>query len=329
MLDLLYSRAASARRRWFERYPEARRRLKQPVISVGNLSVGGTGKTPLVGAIVEWLIARGERPAILSRGYKRRVALDGVTVVSDGVNLLTDFAHAGDEPLMLARQAPRAVVCVAEERHLAGVIAERALGATVHVLDDGFQHVQLARDLDILVTSRGEIARGRVLPSGRLREPASAAARAQFVVIVGADSDAARREAWELGVGAFSAATRRLSLPHSTRSLVQGDAVAAAGIGDPAQFFAMLRDAGVSLKATLAFPDHHLYTATDIARIDAARTSSGAPRVVTTTKDAVRLEACGTLPFELVVVPMSVQLDDWDALAASLEHAIARARNAA
>ena len=328
MLDLLYSRAASARRHWYERHPEARRRLHRPVISIGNLSVGGTGKTPLVGAIAEWLIARGERPAILSRGYKRPLALDGVTVVSDGSRLLTDFHHAGDEPVMLARQVPGAIVCVAEERHLAGVVAERALGATVHLLDDGFQHVQLARDLDILVTVRGEIASGHVLPRGRLRESRSAAARAQFVVVLAADAEAARNEAWELGVSAFSSATRRLAGP-PLASAAQECVVAAAGIGHPEQFFAMLREAGFSLDATLAFPDHHRYTAADITRLDAVRTASKAQRVVTTAKDAVRFEAVGRLPFELTVVPMSLALDDWGALAASLEQALTRARTAA
>jgi tetraacyldisaccharide 4'-kinase len=190
LLDLLYARGVGARRRWYEKHPAARRRLQQPVISVGNLSVGGAGKTPLVASIAEWLLARGERPAILSRGYKRRDRLEGVVVVSDGRDVLASVDSAGDEPLMLARALPGAIVCVCEDRYLAGVLAERRLGATVHLLDDGFQHVQLTRDLDILVTPLGEISNGRVLPFGRLREARSAAARAQFVVVMDADIDA-------------------------------------------------------------------------------------------------------------------------------------------
>jgi tetraacyldisaccharide 4'-kinase len=324
LLDLLYGRVAHSRRRWFERHPEARRRLARPVISVGNLSVGGTGKTPLVARIVEWLLERGERPAILSRGYKRRQAPDGVTVVSNGVTALADLDHAGDEPLMLSHQLPRAIVCVAEERHVAGVVAERALGATVHVLDDGFQHVQLARDFDILVTSPGEIGSGNVLPMGRLREHPTAAARADFVVVVGASSETARAEAWNLGISAFSAATRRLVLATS-----DAPSLGVSGIGNPEQFFDGVRAAGVALKNTVAFPDHHRYTAADVQRIDAARTAAGARQVLTTEKDAVRLAALGQLPFSLVTVPMRLDLDDWAALSSALEHALTHARRVA
>ena len=155
-----------ARRRWAERHPDRRRRLARPVISVGNLSMGGTGKTPVVAAIADWLIAQGERPAILSRGYARADAADGVVVVSDGTRVLATIDRAGDEPLMLARQVPGAAVCVSPDRYLAGTLAERQLGCTVHVLDDGFQHVELARDLDVLVTTVGEIPQGACHPDG-------------------------------------------------------------------------------------------------------------------------------------------------------------------
>src|SRR5687768_2753545 len=141
LLDLLYAQAVATRRRWFERHPYSRRRLQRPVISIGNLSVGGTGKTPLVALITQWLIDRGERPAVLSRGYGRVDRCDGVVVVSDGDRILADLNRAGDEPLMIARKISVALVLVAEDRYLAGVLAERRLGASVHVLDDGFQHV--------------------------------------------------------------------------------------------------------------------------------------------------------------------------------------------
>ena len=180
-----------ARRRWAERHPDRRRRLAHPVVSVGNLSVGGTGKSPIVAAIANWLVAQGERPAILSRGYARADAAEGVVVVSDGTRVLASIDRAGDEPLMLARQAPGSVVCVSPDRHLAGTLAERQFGCTVHVLDDGFQHIELARDLDILVTTVGEIPQGRVLPMGRLREPIDAAARAHVLVVSGATAGAA------------------------------------------------------------------------------------------------------------------------------------------
>jgi tetraacyldisaccharide 4'-kinase len=328
LLDLIYGQVAGSRRRWFERHPEARRRLQQPVISVGNLSVGGTGKTPLVAQLAEWLLDRHERPAILSRGYKRAKPDDGVTVVCDGSSTLADVDRAGDEPLMLARQVPRAIVCVADDRHLAGVVAERALGATVHLLDDGFQHVQLARDFDILVTSPGEITTGRVLPRGRLRETRGAAARAHFAVIVGADDDSARTEAWELGIAQFSAATRRLDA--GALGLLAGEsAVAVAGIGAPGQFAALLRDSGVLVKDVVEFPDHHRYTVHDIGRIERARQAAAATLVLTTEKDAVRFEAAGRLPFQLIPVAMHLELHDWPALTGALQHVLAVWSNAA
>jgi tetraacyldisaccharide 4'-kinase len=367
LLDFVYARVAGARRRWYERHPDARRRLNQPVISVGNLSVGGTGKTPLVGQLAEWLIQQGERPAILSRGYGRADAADGVVVVSDGHALRATVARAGDEPFMLARAVSRAVVCVCEDRYLAGTLAERQLGATVHLLDDGFQHVQLERDLDILVTSPGEIGGGRVLPFGRLREGAAAAARAHFVVVVEADVDMARNEAWELGISQFAAARRILAtrvtgetgetgatgaglprrsahpaepglprrsahpaepgLPRRSAHRAEAGAIAVAGIAKPEQFFGMLRDAGYVLAGTIAFPDHHRFAAKDLTRIRADLERTGASGVVTTEKDFVRFEAAGPLPFPIVAVPMALAIEGWDRLGASLMAAIARRRS--
>jgi tetraacyldisaccharide 4'-kinase len=326
-LDRLYAGLAGGRRRWYERHPEARRRLQRPVISVGNLSVGGTGKTPLTMMIAEWFLAQGERPAILSRGYKRADPVDGVVVVSDGQRVLADLARAGDEPLMMARAVPRAIVCVAEERHLAGVIAERRLGATVHILDDGFQHVQLARDFDVLVTSPGEITSGRPLPRGRLRESRDAAARANFVVVVDADTNSARTEAWELGISGFAAAYRILATPIAPAP--GAPSLALAGIGNPEQFFGMLRDAGYRVETTMTFPDHHRYTPSDVARITAAARRAGATTVLTTAKDAVRFEALGPLPFTVTPIAMRLRIDGWGSLTASLDQAVRRARGVA
>lgn len=330
MLDLLYAQAVAIRRRYYERHPEARRRLGQPVISVGNLSVGGSGKTPLVATIARMLIDRGERPAILSRGYRRRVRDTGVILVSNGASVMTDLGHAGDEPLMLARTVPGAIVAVSEDRYLAGTLAERRFGATVHVLDDGFQHVTLARDLDILVTSPGEITNGRVLPFGRLRESIGAAARAHVVVVVGADEATARSEGWTLGVSQFCAARRRLGLGAWGAGLADSKPVfAVAGIGNPRQFFEGLRDAGFDIRGMRAFPDHHRYTASDLRSISEAAQAAGADTVVTTEKDAVRLEPLGELPFKWTSVPLSLEIDSADTLFASIDAALARAREAA
>ena len=211
---------------------------------------------------------------------------------------------------------------------MAGVVAERVLGATVHVLDDGFQHLQLARDFDILVTSLGEIPDGRVLPFGRLREASVAAARAHFVVVLGADTDRARTEAWELGIAEFSSATRRLDLGGAS-TFGHSGAVAAAAIGAPEQFYQMLRAAGFDLRETISFPDHHQFRAADLARIQSALTQANAKLVVTTAKDLVRFNAAGHVPFEVIAIPMRLDLEDWDALTASLEHVLTRTRSAA
>lgn len=341
-----------------ERHPEARRSLERPVISIGNLTVGGTGKTPVVAHVARWLVDRGERPAILSRGYKRRVRRDGVTVVSDGERVLCDPDEAGDEPLMLARRVAGAAVCVADDRVLAGALAERALGCTVHVLDDGFQHLRLNRDLDVLVTGPGETSEGRVLPMGRLREPIDAAARAHLLIVVGADRQAAAAEAWALGIGESAGAARVLGEPYiarpaftsrdAARAAAEGGAplnggeaalgervrpdarpiVAVAGIARPERFFDALDEAGWTVGEALPFPDHHAYRPSDIARIAAAARACHARLVMTTEKDAVRFEACGGMAFDLAAAPLELVFDPWETVAGAIEAALDRARGA-
>ncbi len=308
------------RRRRVERHPERQRRLTRPVISVGNLSVGGTGKTPVVAAIARWLIEAGERPAILSRGYARTDAADGVVVVSDGAELRAPLERSGDEPLMLARQVPKAVVCVSPDRYLAGTLAEQQLGCTVHILDDGFQHLELARSLDVLVTTLGEIPNGRVMPMGRLREPRDAAARAHFLVVSDATAGAAQAEAWALGIQQACGAARTLAAPvpavPGAPDVPNGKVLAVAGIAHPQRFFDALK-AQWNLVQTIAFADHHRYMAADIAAIDAKVKASGADAVFTTDKDAVRLEGL-SLPFAAYRVPLLVEFDPPEALRQSV-----------
>ena len=318
------------RRRRVERRPHLRRRLTRPVISVGNLSVGGTGKTPVVAEIARRLIEAGHRPSILSRGYARTNTVDGVVVVSDGHDILATVDRAGDEPLMLARQLPGAAVCVSPDRHLAGTLAENRLGCTVHILDDGFQHVELARDLDVLVTTLGEIPNGRVLPIGRLREPHDAAARAHFLVVSDATAGAAAAEAWALGIQQSCGAARSLAEPIAIAAQVprvptvpevpKGRVLAVAGIAHPSRFFDALKG-GYDVAGTLAFADHHRYTAADVAAIDAKMKSASADIVLTTDKDAVRLEGL-PLSFAAYRVPLHVAFDPPEALMASVMAAV-------
>ena len=323
------------RRRRVERQPQRQRRLARPVISVGNLSMGGTGKTPVVAAIAQHLIDAGERPSILSRGYGRAEQRDGVVVVSDGVAIKASLEQSGDEPLMLARHVPGSAVCVCPDRHLAGTLAERQLGCTVHILDDGFQHIELARDLDVLVTTVGEIPSGRVMPMGRLREPIDAAARAHFLVVSDATPGAAASEAWTLDIQQSCGAIRTLGEPVSIRlqpeTTDHGDTtdstwcrasaglrvLAVAGIAHPDRFFTMLRDAGWNVVESMVFPDHHRYTANDVSAIDAKLKASGADAVFTTDKDAVRLEPL-TPRVPIYRVPLVVRFDPPDMLFASV-----------
>ena len=310
-----------------ERRPQRRRRLSKPVISVGNLSIGGTGKTPVVAAIAEWLIAAGHRPSILTRGYGREDAVDGVVVVNPQISRTSRndqpplLAQTGDEPMMLSRQVPGATVCVSPDRHLGGVLAEK-LGCTVHVLDDGFQHLELARDLDILVTRVGEIPKGRVIPFGRLREPKDAAARAHFLVVTDATAGAASAEAWELGVSQSCGARRTLAAPAAvpgSRFPVPGlvppgsKVLTVAGIAHPDRFVRALIDAGYDVVDAMAFADHHRYSAKDLAAIGAKMQGSGASAVFTTDKDAVRFETLAP-SFPLYRVPLLVEFDPPDAL---------------
>jgi tetraacyldisaccharide 4'-kinase len=323
LLDSIYGQVMRVRRRRYERHPQRQRRLRAPVISVGNLSMGGTGKSPVVAAIAQWLIAQGHRPAILSRGYARADAADGVVVVSDGGSIMSTLDRSGDEPMMLARQVPGAIVCVSPERYLSGTLAERELGATVHVLDDGFQHIELARDLDVLVTRVGEIPGGRVIPAGRLRESMDAAARAHVLVVSDATAGAAASEAWTLGVSQSCAAVRKLQppiglKPDAPSSEAATTAVlAVAGIAHPERFVQSLKDAGWNVVDAVTFKDHHRYSPSDVASIQSRVAASGASAVFTTDKDAVRFEVVD-VPFALYRVPLQVEFEPAAALFESI-----------
>jgi tetraacyldisaccharide 4'-kinase len=334
VLDHLYRHAMRARRAWYAGRPDAVRRLDRPVIAVGNLSVGGTGKTPLVAAIASRLVALGERPAILSRGYGRRRATAAPVVVSSGTQLLAPIEDAGDEPMLLARRVPGAIVVVGANRHASGRLAERTFGATIHLLDDGFQHVQLARDVDVLVTTPGEIAEGRVLPFGRLREGAEAAMHADVLVVVGASASEAAAEGRPLGVRSTAGATRVLGAAELVtpdggeemdleRLREEGTAVVAvAGIAHPARFFDDLEVQGWQVVRRMPFADHHWFTGRDLTRIAAAVAETRAGLVLTTEKDAVKFEALLPLAFPLARVPMRVDIEPPSAIDAW----IARAR---
>jgi tetraacyldisaccharide 4'-kinase len=269
------------------------------VISVGNIAFGGRGKTPTVAFLARLLIEMGERPAVVSRGYGRRRVEDGVVVVSDGRRLLADLDRAGDEPLMLARELPGVPVLVCEQRAIAGALARHAFGATALVLDDGFQHRQMARDVDIVLVSPADLT-GRRVPFGRLRESASALARADAIVM---SSEAKLSSNFAAELFSIVRHPSPLPLPRGSRVFVL------AGIAGPERFMNAAVEAGCIVAGSWAPGDHHRYTAADVARIGREVDAAGAAGVLTTSKDAVRLLPLRPLPFALYEWSLRVTIE--------------------
>jgi tetraacyldisaccharide 4'-kinase len=336
LLASIYARGAAWRRRWYAHHPQARRALARPVISIGNLAVGGSGKTPLVAALARWLLSEGERPSILTRGYARREPADGVLVVSDGERVLEPVTRSGDEPQMLARALAGVPVLASADRHLAGRLAERRFGCTVHLLDDGFQHVGLRRDIDLLLVSAADLE-DSVLPTGRLREPVAAAREADAILVAGTPAEASA-VAERCGVDRVfqlvpAVAAPRLLVPFGTPMppTPGRQAVAFAGIARPQRFFDAVRTQGWELARELVFPDHHWFRQADLERIAAAASAANADVVLTTEKDAVRLLALapGSMPPGWAFLPVAVSVQPAADFAAFVRERLARARDLA
>jgi tetraacyldisaccharide 4'-kinase len=272
----LYSAAIAAKNAAYERGWIAPSRLTWPVVSIGNLSVGGAGKTPLVIRLAQLLTAHGIGVDVLSRGYGRS---SSEVVRVDPAGSAERF---GDEPLLIAQNA-KVPVYVGASRYAAGLLAEReSVESGIHLLDDGFQHRKLARDADIVVVHASDFEQP-LLPAGRLREPISALRRASFIVLRAEDA-ALERELRNRGIEApIWMQHRRLGVESSE------PAVAFCGIARPEEFFAALRANGVHLLAVRPFRDHHRYTDADIDAILKLAQTAGAALCVTTEKDAVRL----------------------------------------
>ncbi len=314
-LSSAYSAAAAWRRRWYAADPARQRRLVQPVISVGNLRVGGSGKTPIVAHIARLLVAQGERPAVLTRGYGRRIVSPGVTVVSDGQRVLAGLDDAGDEPLLLARELPQVAVLVGADRYLSGHLAETRFGATVHILDDGFQHLELARGTDLLLVGEDDLS-DLPLPAGRLRESIAAAASADAALVLAGYPSAADRIGRAFKVSPVFRVTRTLGVPRmiagARDSVVvpSGSRVfAVAGIARPERFFADLTSVGWEIVGSMTYRDHHRFTRRDVERIAAAAKASSAAIVLTTEKDAVRLAAHVLDDLPAASVPLHVGVE--------------------
>ena len=300
--------------------------LPVPVISIGNLTTGGTGKTPLV----EWVcravvdhIKKDAKVCVLTRGYGRVNPQEQV-LVSDGTNILTDERRAGDEPFLLARNLLGVAAVLANaDRVAAGEWAISSLGAQVFVLDDGFQHLRLARDLDIVtIDATNPWGDGGLLPHGRLREEVTGLSRANCIVITRIEQlesvnyleDSIRKlsSAPIFTSRMVTSAVRTIAGDLVDESTLQGASVGAfCGIGNPASFFNYLQREDCRVVFTQAFSDHHVYQQAEIdTLLDRAKTH-GAKALVTTAKDAVKLGAIDiSLPCYVLDIKISIDQNE-------------------
>jgi tetraacyldisaccharide 4'-kinase len=301
-LGALFGAGAALRVGLYRRGVLRRSRLRGPVVSVGNLSVGGSGKTPLVARIAEILRDAGEPVAVLSRGYGGSFRGEYL-IVSDGSSVLAGAAEAGDEPVMLARALRGVVVAVGPRRDVVGRMVEARFGRRVHVLDDGFQHLRLLRDLDILSLGPADLD-DRPLPAGRLRERPAASARADVVCVWSGPEPAPDGRTFRVSrrpLGFFDLAGREQRAPARPFLL--------SGIANPERFWSDVSGAVPDVAGRSAFPDHHRFTADDIRRVAGEARAARADAVVTTAKDAVRLP--GPLPdVPVLVFRIAAQIED-------------------
>lgn len=292
-LSAIYGGVVGVRNALYDRGVFRARRLQGAVISVGNLSAGGSGKTPFVMLLGELLKGHGIKFDVLSRGYGR--VSRGVRLV-DPAGLPCEF---GDEPLLIARKLQVPVI-VGEDRYQAGDFAESRFGPQLHLLDDGFQHRALARDFDIVLVTPQD-AGDRLLPSGRLREPLSSLRRADAVVLAsGAAAESfpvEERMVWRL---------RRGIVPRD----VPPRPVVFCGIARPQNFVLQLRAANIEPVAEAFYRDHHAYEEKDIRELLALKQRSEAGGFVTTEKDAVNLGGYLSTLQPLAVVPVKMELSD-------------------
>ncbi|MBI4496134.1 MAG: tetraacyldisaccharide 4'-kinase [Deltaproteobacteria bacterium] len=299
LLSFLYGRAASARVGFYRRGRWKIHSLPCQVVSVGNITLGGTGKTPMVILLAGMLGERGRRVAVLSRGYGGRFA-GSCGLVSDGSRLWMDAFQAGDEPRLLAERLPGVPVIVGRERWLSGKLAVERFGAEVVLLDDGFQHLSLKRDLDlVLLDSAFLLGNGWVFPRGVLRERTGELCRADAFILTKAgrsDNNLRKNQPWPSGKPIFRTdyqadkiRVRGEEAGLRPQALRGRRILAFAGLAQPDSFFRLLSELGAQVVEAVIFPDHHRYTPRDMAALQRRAGRQKAEALVTTEKDLVRL----------------------------------------
>jgi tetraacyldisaccharide 4'-kinase len=317
-LSLLYGAVTRTRLSLYRRGTFQTTKLDRPVISIGNITTGGTGKTPLVEYVARTVVSQGKKVCILTRGYGRKDAHLQV-IVSDGYGVLASPSEAGDEPYLLATKLTgQAAVISSADRIAAGQEAIKDFGTEVFVLDDGFQHLRLARDLNIVcIDATNPWGGGRLLPYGRLRESLDGLTRADCAVLTRCDQvesvDALREEVSGLisGRPIFQSRMRPLrvtSLKNGPESIaLPGRVGAFCAVGNPSSFFESLTRLGYELGLERAFADHHAYSQSDVDQLNQLARQTGANALITTAKDAVKLKGmefslpCYVLEIEIVI----------------------------
>lgn len=329
-LSMAYSAVVRFRRHLYAHGFLKAYHLPCPVISVGNLAVGGTGKTPMVIHLAELVLELGYRPVIISRGYKGRGEKKGA-VVSDGKAYPCGAGEAGDEPSLMARLMPRVPVVVGSDRYAAGRRAVENFDPDLILLDDAFQHLRLHRDLNLLLLdAAAPFGNTFLLPRGLLREPVTAVRFADAVILTRADQN--HPEAYielirrvhprPVFICSHSPLIRMSIPPHqqldfsmnfepSDQKVLHGKtAFAFSGIARNDTFFKTVQMLGARVKGTLAFEDHHVFDMVDIEKILQEALAVGANCLVTTDKDFVRLSGKLRFPLPLVVVGVVVNFGD-------------------
>jgi len=286
-------------------------RAPVPVISVGNLAAGGTGKTPVVDSLVKLALAEGKKPAIISRGYGGRFP-GPVGIVSSGTGPSLSAVEAGDEPFLLARRNPEAVVLIARKRADGARMAIDRFAADLIILDDGFQHRAMARDLDlVLLDASRPLANHWPLPAGLLREFPIALARADLFMLTRSDADSkfsyadkpVFRSRHQFADHALDLAGAQISWPE----LRQLKLCAFAGIAAPEVFFSALSESGLTLVNRVALDDHCAYDSRTLEQLRVA--AAGCDALVTTEKDAVKLKI-NSLPLPCYQVPLTIVINE-------------------
>jgi tetraacyldisaccharide 4'-kinase len=319
-LSLLYGAVTRTRLSLYRRGTFQTTKLDRPVISIGNITTGGTGKTPLVEYVARTIASHGKKVCILTRGYGRKDPHLQV-IVSDGYGVLASPSEAGDEPYLLATKlAGQAAVISSADRIAAGQEAIKDFGTEAFVLDDGFQHLRLARDLNIAcLDATNPWGGGRLLPYGRLREAPEGLRRADCVVLTRCDQvesvDSLREQVGELieGRPIFESRMRPLrvvSLKNGPETIsVPARVGAFCAVGNPGSFFESLRELGYDVGLERAFTDHHVYSQGDVEALHQLAKESGATALITTAKDAVKLKGL-TFALPCYVLEIEIAIDD-------------------